>query len=122
MNFINCTNIVLAGGGCKTIIFLGIMQKLKEMNIYNNITSFSGSSMGGILAFLFCIYDNFDIKILFNELKLDNIKELYTILGLEEFYYNFSYKTILKCLNTIFIKNKGIIENENSMIFICFLR
>ena len=50
---INKEILVLAGGGVKGIIHLGVADALLEQNILHNITTFAGTSIGGVIcAFL----------------------------------------------------------------------
>lgn len=102
--------LVFAGGGCKALVHLGIIQKLQKLNKLDNITRFSGSSMGGLIAFLLAINSN--IYDLYNTLLLDNVVELYSILGLDKFYYNLKVKNIFSYIKTI-ITDSGILDSNN---------
>ena len=102
--------LVFAGGGCKILIHLGIILKLQKLNKMDNITRFSGSSMGGLIAFLLAI--NTKIDELYYTLLLDNVLQLYSILGLDEFYYHFKVKNILFYLKSI-INDNGILDSNN---------
>lgn len=105
--------LVFAGGGCKVLIHLGIILKLQQLKKMDMITRFSGSSMGGLIAFLLAINSNIDE--LYYTLLLDNVLQLYSILGLDEFYYNFKVKNILFYLTSI-INDNGILNSNNDKL------
>lgn len=104
------TQLVLSGGGCKALVHLGIILKLQKLNKLDNITRFSGSSMGGLIAFLLAINSNIDE--LYHTLLLDNVLELYSILGLDQFYYHFKVQNIFSYINSI-INDGGILDSNN---------
>ena len=105
--------LVLAGGGCKVLIHLGIILKLQQLNKMDMITRFSGSSMGGLIAFLLAI--NTPIDKLYHTLLLDNVLQLYSILGLDELYYHFRVKNIFSYLKSI-INDNGILNSNNDKL------
>ena len=105
--------LVLSGGGCKVLIHLGIILKLQQLNKMDMITRFSGSSMGGLIAFLLAI--NTPIDNLYHALLLDNVLQLYSILGLDELYYHFTVKNIFSYLKSI-INDNGILNSNNDKL------
>jgi len=80
--------LVLSGGGSKGIIQLGILHHAWELNILNNISVYSGTSIGSVIATLMvCGYSPMDI---FQEVLADqslsnqapNLKKLFGEYGL----------------------------------------
>lgn len=49
------TTLVLSGGGVKGIAHIGALKALEEKNILNNIKTFAGTSIGGMIATLYVI-------------------------------------------------------------------
>lgn len=49
------TNLVLSGGGVKGIAHIGALKLLEEEKILKNIKVFAGTSIGGIIAGMYCI-------------------------------------------------------------------
>lgn len=59
-NKINKTILVLAGGGMKGIYLIGCLKYLEEKNILQNITTYAGTSIGGIISCMLNIGYNID--------------------------------------------------------------
>lgn len=102
-------NIVFAGGGTKTIAHLGVIYKLKELNLLTNVESFVGNSIGSIFAFIMAI--GIDIKTIYSKLHLDNIHQLYDILDLTTFFH-YKVQYIFTHLSN-FILDNGIFNSNN---------
>jgi NTE family protein len=69
--------LVLSGGGVKGLYYIGILKKLEEINIINNITTIAGTSIGAFFGSLISIgytsQELTDFVLLFN---LSNIKKI----------------------------------------------
>lgn len=48
-------NLVLAGGGVKTIATLGVLKKMEELDLLKDIKNISGTSAGAIIGTLMCV-------------------------------------------------------------------
>lgn len=79
MDFNKINTIVLSGGGIKGLFYIGVLKRLEELNIIDNIKTFAGSSIGSIFALLFSIsYKSFELEELFCLLNLSKLKNLNT--------------------------------------------
>lgn len=82
--------LVLSGGGIKGIALVGALKCLEEQNMLSNITKLVGTSVGGLIAGLFCIGYTPDELIKFIDLfDLKNLKSLkpsdfFTKFGLDD--------------------------------------
>ena len=47
--------LVFSGGGAKGLYYIGILKKLEELNIINNINSIAGTSIGAFFGSLIII-------------------------------------------------------------------
>ena len=69
--------LVLSGGGVKGLYYIGILKKLEELNIINNINTIAGTSIGAFFGCLIAIgYTSQELTefvLLFN---LSNIKKI----------------------------------------------
>lgn len=76
--------LVLCGGGVKFITHVGVLKALNEMNIYENITTFAGTSSGGIVSLMCCIgYTSQEMETIAYELDLSKT-------------YNFDFNKFMK--------------------------
>lgn len=57
---INIKRLIFEGGGVKGIAIVGVLKKLEELNILNNVTEFAGSSAGAFMALLLTLNYNSD--------------------------------------------------------------
>ncbi|XP_077978956.1 uncharacterized protein LOC144434379 [Glandiceps talaboti] len=48
-------NLVLDGGGCKCVGFVGVIKVLENVGVFQNLKRFAGSSMGGLIACLLAV-------------------------------------------------------------------
>lgn len=103
------TNIVIAGGGLRTVPVIGTLQFLEELDQLSKIKKYFGTSMGGLFCLLLNlnytineikdILLNFDTNKLFNKnININNIFETFNI------YSNSNFEKFIKLL----IKYKGI--------------
>ena len=69
--------LVLSGGGVKGLYYIGIIKKLEELNIINNINTIAGTSIGAFFGSLITIgytsQELVDFVLLFN---LSNMKKI----------------------------------------------
>jgi NTE family protein len=102
----NCLHkkiLVLSGGGIKGISFLGALHALYELNILQNIQTFSGTSVGSLILFLYIIgYTPNDMYELIKKIDLSKVKKIAVPLFLNEYGLNSGDKlmTILHKLIT----------------------
>lgn len=99
--------LVMSGGGVKGIALVGALKALDEMNILKNISTIAGSSIGGVIGFLFIIgytteelfnfIDMFD----FNKIKSLNPTNLLNGFGLDD-------GTRFTCILTKLIEAKNL--------------
>lgn len=77
--------LVLCGGGVKFITHVGVLKALDEIDIYENITTFAGTSSGGIVSLMCCIgYTPDEMETIAHELDLSKT-------------YNFDFNKFMKC-------------------------
>lgn len=63
--------LVFSGGGVKGIAFCGVLKKLEELGILNNIKNYAGTSVGSIIACLLSVgYTSAEILQIFTEIDL----------------------------------------------------
>lgn len=65
--------LVLAGGGGKGAYELGVWRALKELNISEHISVFSGASIGGVNAMLFAMDDIEKAEQMWEEVSMDKL-------------------------------------------------
>ena len=51
----NYTNLVLQGGGIRGFAHIGVVKKLEEIGLMNNIRRFAGTSVGALIVSLLVI-------------------------------------------------------------------
>lgn len=96
--------LVLSGGGIKGISFIGALHALDELNILQNITTYAGTSVGSVIAFLIII--GYSPKDLFEFIKIFDFGKLKAIsvsLLLESYGLDSGDK-LVKMLNNFMIK------------------
>lgn len=70
----NITNLVLSGGGLKGISTIGALKIFNDNKILDDITTIAGTSVGALIAGLYCIGYSFDeICKLIMKLDIENI-------------------------------------------------
>jgi NTE family protein len=77
LDYKSINTLVLSGGGVKGLYYIGILKKLEELNIINNINTIAGTSIGAFFGSLISIGYTYqelaDFVLLFN---LSNIKKI----------------------------------------------
>ncbi len=77
LNLKKINTLVLSGGGVKGIHYIGIIKKLEELNIINQIKTLCGTSIGAFFSVLinigFSSKDLFDFILLFNLNKVNKL-------------------------------------------------
>lgn len=107
--------LIISGGSQKGIAYIGALDLLEEKTTFsiNNVSFFSGSSIGGIICTCIVIgYSIQEMKNIFLELDFIHLFEIndkkYKLLPF--FYKNYSFnegKEVLEYIKTLFIK-KGL--------------
>lgn len=98
--------LVLAGGGVKGFVFVGVIKYLEEKNILTNINTFVGTSIGGYYSVLLSI--GYTYNEIYGFVKtFDFINS--SSFDLAKFFENYS---VDNCENFILIFNK-LIEKKN---------
>jgi NTE family protein len=76
-NKININALVLSGGSIKGIAHVGAMKYLEEKNIINDIITFAGTSVGGIISALYIVgYTPDELMEFINLLDLNALKKI----------------------------------------------
>ena len=69
--------LVFSGGSTKGISYIGIIKGLEENNLFKNIKTFAGTSIGAIFSFLLTIgYDYYSLNTLLNQSILKSYAKL----------------------------------------------
>jgi NTE family protein len=105
-NNLNKSILVLAGGGIKGFIYIGVIKYFEEIDILKNINTFIGTSVGGYYSILLSI--GYTYTELYNFIKLFDF-ELNNSYDLTNFFKNYS---IDNCDNFLFVFKK-LIEKKN---------
>ena len=108
--------IVISGGGIRGIGFLGILDKLSEYKNLENIITYIGSSIGGIICFFLMIgYKPIDIFLFFFNIEETDINKIIekSFNKFEE-YKDISFKELNKITNkNLIITSYNIIELQS---------
>jgi len=71
----NIDTIVLSGGGVKGLYFIGVLKKLEDLNIIQNVNTFAGTSIGAFFSTVFAMgYTSKELADFIFLLKLNKIK------------------------------------------------
>ena len=54
------TNLVLSGGSIRGYAFIGAIKALTEFNILKNVTTFCGTSIGGVISLILNLNYTYD--------------------------------------------------------------
>jgi predicted acylesterase/phospholipase RssA len=107
--------LVLSGGSLKGISYLGVIKALNELNLFNDINIFAGTSIGSIFCFLLSIGYNYNELIDF--VYFYNFKNLFSF-NIKNFYFNKGLNNgneLIKLLEKFLIKknlNKNLTFKE----------
>lgn len=96
--------LVLSGGGIKGIALLGGLHALYKLNMLKDITTFAGTSVGSLIAFLIILkYTPFDIFNFIKDYDLNKLKGV-SISTLLDFYGLDTGEKIMKLVEDFMIK------------------
>ena len=102
----NKSILVLGGGGIKGFVFIGVAKYLEELNIFNNIDTFIGTSIGAFFSILFIV--GYTADELYKIIKSYDLTKTSSF-NLNTFLDNFS---IDDCENVILLFNKLLINKK----------
>jgi predicted acylesterase/phospholipase RssA len=119
-------NLVISGGGFKTIPIIGALKMLRDKGVLQNITSFHATSAGAIYSLLLILdYAIEDIeKIIFD---FDINKIFKPIIDVENFFINYNvydrniFTKLIKLLINYKLKKDGI-DYSNITLYQFFLK
>lgn len=107
------TNLVIAGGGLRTIPVIGSLEFIIEKDMLSHVSKFYGTSMGGLFCLLLILNYNInemkDIIINFDINKLfDNKIDIVNLFSTFNLYNNDKYEKFIKLLLKYKINNENI--------------
>ena len=100
--------LVLSGGGMKGLAFVGCLRALEEFDVMRHIQGFAGTSVGSILAFLFCLgYRSIELQEIFAKVDFEKTQDIHSdnILNYFEYYGFETGNEIIRILR-IFLRKK----------------
>lgn len=100
------TILVMAGGGIKGFVFIGVIKYLEEINILKNINTFIGTSIGGYYSILLSI--GYRYNEIYSFIKSFDFT-MSTSFDITNFFQNYS---VDNCDNFIFVFKK-LVERKN---------
>ena len=66
--------LVFSGGSTKGISYIGIIKGLEENNLFKNIKTFAGTSIGAIFSFLLTIgYDYYSLNDIVKSINIEKL-------------------------------------------------
>jgi NTE family protein len=108
-------NLVISGGSIRGFLFVGAIKYLEEIDVIKNITSFTGTSIGGCLALLLSInYSSKELIEIFTTINIDQYEEV-TIDNIFNFVDNYGINNgdkLLKILKIMIINKLKKINND----------
>ena len=109
-------NLVLSGGGFRTLLHIGALKTLEEQNLLKNIKNYGGSSAGSIIVFLLCIGYNYnDLIIMFLKINVDKLYDINDIFEFLNIYGLIHFAPLEKLLRVLLdnkLKKKYMTFNE----------
>ena len=90
LDYQSIDTLVLSGGGVKGLYYIGILKKLEELQIINNINTIAGTSIGAFFSALISIgftsQDLADFVLLFNLTNIKNMsaKNFFSYFGIDD--------------------------------------
>lgn len=108
-NPIRKTNLVLSGGGIKGIVHIGALYGLQSLGCLNDFTTFTGTSVGGVILALYYIgYKPAELYDFIKLFDLSNLKDI-SISNFQE--YGLDSGSRLEYVIKRMIHKKGYSEN-----------
>jgi len=98
--------LVMAGGGIKGFVFIGVIKYLEEINVLKNINTFIGTSIGGYYSILLSI--GYTYNEIYSFVKSFDFT-MSTSFDITNFFQNYS---VDNCDNFVFVFKK-LVEKKN---------